>query len=989
MNMATSLFYLSLAMAVYAVYRIFRGSPALRFSAPVKRALVLALRSLAAVALILAFFDLKIALEHHGVNYIVLIDNSWSMRDNVAKAVRESSKMLEKLLAAENSTAQYISFGSRAAVEKINMSRENNVVRPPRAVTGSGGTNIENALEFGAALASENACNKMIVFTDGAATEGSSPGAAGRLKASGVEVYPFCFEQTLGYDVILTSVKVPASSVIDRRFEGRVSVEVKNCDGLRGAQLRVYRDSSLIVSRNVALAKGYNTFRFDDAVDRVGYARYTAFIDHPADGNVHNNTMYAFCDVAGTPRILLVSNAEKGGRAAALFETLGYEVSRVEPEELGSGMADLLRYKLIVLNDVAFGEMKAKAVRALKSFVVDFGGGLIMAGGDNSFGNGGYMMTPLEDLAPVTMDVKDKAKVVSCAIIFIVDKSGSMAEMSTGFADDGMLKIDLAKEAVIESAKLLLPKDRAGVMAFDHDFKWVSLPVGGADIGTLIEKTAQLVADGGTSMYGALEESFKEIKKEKVTTRHLVVLTDGITAGADFDSLVAKFKGDGVTLSCVGLGRDADVPFLSRLAQKGGGRFYFCEEAAALPAIFVQETLKSTRNLIVEEVFTPQAVTLQPLFKSFTADALAGMPPLTGYIASTLKPNATLYLKAKNGEPILATIQCGLGKTAGFMFDLYARWSADFIKWPEFPLLLENTVKYLMRLESSSNLAWNAERSGDVLELTVKTLDSAGRYINFLDSALVYNDAAGDYKTAEIVQTAPGTYAARIKLEKEGNYFFSLTQTGREGEAFHGVYGYSYPYSDEYASRGGAGDGDALARIARDTGGKMIDEKNYYEALTGGRPAARTKKLPVRNFLLQLAMLLFLIEVLLWRVDFSAETFDDVKKRAAALLEMVVPRPGDGAGKQHSESMGRLLQVKDGLKKSAAPSAAVDGGGSDGNAGISAAPHAGPAPVSPVQPPLSQPDSAGAPAKEKPGASDDKDEGPGGFTKKLLKIKKK
>lgn len=983
-------FYLSLVMAVYVVYAIFDGSAALRFSSPFKKYAVLTLRALVLIILILAFLDLKITLDYYGTNYIVMIDNSWSMKDNMAKAVRESSAMLEKLLAAKNTTAQYISFGSRAAVEKINLSSKNIYMRAPRAVTGTGATNLETALEFGTALASDDSNNKIILFTDGGQTEGDCGRAIGRLKGAGIEVYPFRFEQTLGYDVILTSVKVPASSVIDRKFEGRVSLELKNCDYLDGSQLRIYRDNSLILNKAVGLSRGFNTFKFEDAVDKVGYARYTAFVENPADKNSHNNTMYAFCDVAGTPRILLVSDVDKGARAASLFELTGYDVVRVEPAELSANMEELLRYKLIVLNDVPFGDLRLKAVKALKSFVTDFGGGLIMAGGDRSFGNGGYMLTPLEDLAPVTMDIKDKSKVVSCAIIFIVDKSGSMAEMSFDFDNDRMLKIDMAKEAVIAAIELLLPKDRAGVMAFDHDYKWVSLPVSAADKEDLIEKTARLVADGGTSMYGALEESFKEVKKEKVTTRHLVALTDGITSSGDFNTLVAKFKNAKVTLSCVGLGRDADVPFLSGLAEKGGGRFYFCEEAAALPSIFVQETLKSTRNLIVEETFTPETSALNPLFKSITAGALSRMPQLKGYVASTVKPNASLYLKARNGDPLLATIQCGLGKTAGFMFDLYGRWSVDFLKWPEFGLLLENTVKYLLRPDFSSNIVWTASREGDTLDLSVKTIDAGGKHINFLRSALVYNDADNNYRTAEVVQTNAGTYSAKVKLEKEGNYFFSLTQAGSGGESYHGVFGYSYPYSDEYASRDGGG--ELLTVMARETGGRMIDEKNFYAALSGKTEQVKSKRMAVRNFLVQLAMFLFLLEILLWRVDFSAETFRDVKKRIATLLEAVMPQKQTAVG--HSESVGRLLHIKGGRKKpedafnSGAPS---DARTSAPAVNVSADSACRP-PSSSIAPPTTGPGAASPSAdnfaqNKAPGAVKEDDE-PGGFTKKLLKIKR-
>lgn len=966
----------------------------MRYSSQFKKYAVLFLRSIALSALLLAFFDIKFPLNYYGVNYIVIIDNSWSMKDNIAKAVRASSNMLEKLLKTPDSAAHYISFGAKAAVEKVNMSSKSIFMRPPRALTQNNATNLQNALEFGVALADDDSDNKIILLTDGNQTAGDYKNAIGRLKGANIKVYPFHFERPSNYEVILTSLKVPAANIINQKFEGRVGVEVKNCDGLAGSQLRIYRDNKLISNSTVNLNRGHNTFKFSDSIGGEGYFRYTAFIENAADKNTHNNAMYAFCEVGGTPKILLVSSDKKAPYITALFENMKYQISVIEPSELPVNLDELMPYKLIVLNDVAFTDMKFRAVKTLKSFVSDFGGGLIMAGGDNSFGNGGYMQTPLEDLAPVTMDIKDKAKVVSCAIIFIIDKSGSMAEMSTGFESDNMLKIDLAKEAVIASIELLMPKDRVGVMAFDHSYKWVSLPVSAADKSDVIEKTAQLVADGGTSMYGALEESFNEVKKEKVTTRHLVALTDGITSQADFNALAAKFEDAKVTLSCVALGRDADVPFLNSLAQKGGGRFYYCEEAGALPSIFVQETLKSTRKLIVEEIFTPAVVNLQPVFASISADSLAGMPQLKGYVASTIKPSATLYLKAKNDDPLLAVIQCGLGKTAGFMFDLYARWSADFIKWPEFGLMLENTVKYLLKPDSSSNIICSADRDGDMLDITIKTLDSKGRYINFLESSLSYSDAANNFKTAEVVQTNAGIYSARVKLEKEGNYFFSISQKGRGGESFHSVFGYCFPYSDEYASTdSGAG---VLADIARGTGGRIIDEDNFHSALSGGPNKAKTKRMAVRNYLVQLAMLLFLLEILLWRVDFSAETFVSIKKRISDIFDILIPRPAPEG--EHSESVGKLLHIKDKKNKvstfSGAPKTtdlplqpdsvnypAASGSKADGKLPSEGA-------NAPDSENTSSPGTKDNNGASGAGSNDENDCSGGSFTKKLLKIKK-
>src|SRR2546425_5799523 len=79
----------------------------------------------------------------------------------------------------------------------------------------------------------------------------------------------------------------------------------------------------------------------------------------------------------------------------------------------------------------------------MRDYVRDYGGGLVMIGGEESFGLGGYYRAPVEEALPVTMEVKQKVEIPSLAVVLSIDRSGSMA-MST---DEKVTKLDLAKEA--------------------------------------------------------------------------------------------------------------------------------------------------------------------------------------------------------------------------------------------------------------------------------------------------------------------------------------------------------------------------------------------------------------------------------------------------------------------------------------------------------------------------------------------------------------
>lgn len=96
-------------------------------------------------------------------------------------------------------------------------------------------------------------------------------------------------------------------------------------------------------------------------------------------------------------------------------------------------------------------------MESIRAGVRDLGMGLIMVGGEDSFGPGGYLHTPVEQALPVHMDLKGKKKIPSLGLMLVIDKSGSMSETS-----GGVCKVELAKEAAAQAASVLDARDRVG-----------------------------------------------------------------------------------------------------------------------------------------------------------------------------------------------------------------------------------------------------------------------------------------------------------------------------------------------------------------------------------------------------------------------------------------------------------------------------------------------------------------------------------------------
>ena len=92
-----------------------------------------------------------------------------------------------------------------------------------------------------------------------------------------------------------------------------------------------------------------------------------------------------------------------------------------------------------------------RQMEVARTYVQDLGGGLIMLGGDQSFGLGGYYKTTLEEILPVRSDFEKEKEKPSLAMMLVIDKSGSM----------GGEKIEMAKDAARAAVELLGPATRS------------------------------------------------------------------------------------------------------------------------------------------------------------------------------------------------------------------------------------------------------------------------------------------------------------------------------------------------------------------------------------------------------------------------------------------------------------------------------------------------------------------------------------------------
>ena len=301
---------------------------------------------------------------------------------------------------------------------------------------------------------------------------------------------------------------------------------------------------------------------------------------------------------------------------ARVLQVQGYAVV----ESLAERFADhrrLSAYDLLVLDNVPAFKLSQAKMENIEQYVRDLGGGLLVIGGSQSYGAGGYYRTPLERILPVDMRPPARLDMPHVALLFVLDKSGSM-----GAGPEGSTKLDLAKAAAIAAADIMNPTDQVGILAFDASWDW-ALPFRPVGKGEWIsDQLSSVESDGGTDMYKAMVEAYRA-SPGRGAIKHVLVLSDGLTDKADFHSLVTRMAREGITVSTVSVGNDADIQLMADIAKDGKGRGYVALDPQTIPQIFTTETLLISRDLLIEKSVTPRIVRRRPAERDFSGFAAA------------------------------------------------------------------------------------------------------------------------------------------------------------------------------------------------------------------------------------------------------------------------------------------------------------------------------------------------------------------------------
>ncbi|MBI4627477.1 MAG: VWA domain-containing protein, partial [Candidatus Rokubacteria bacterium] len=699
------------------------------------------------------------------VNVLFLLDFSDSVslaaRERAYRFVAEAAKHMKP--GDRNSV---IAFGEEPVVDQPLAARPT-IERPHVQVDGRG-TNIFQAVQLALAMLPPGQANRIVMLTDGRQNGGNALAGAQGAKDAGADIFYVAAPLTFTQEVVAESLVLPQEVKYGEPFQARVVAwSHRDTQG----RLSLFRNGEFLGSQMVRFQAGKNVFSYRQALDVSGIHVYQAALEVEGDTIEDNNRTVGTVVVRGRPQVLLADRDKGHAQSlAGALRSQNIEVTVVEPDAIPKDVAGLGRYDGVVLSNVSSLKLTRVQMGHIRDYVREHGGGLLMVGGEESFGLGGYYRTPVEEALPVTMDVKQKVEIPSLAVVLSIDRSGSMA-MST---DEKVTKLDLAKEAAHLVVDLLDDRNEVGVMSWDTEFIW-DVPVRSArDKGAVHHAIATIKAGGGTDGYPALKESYAVLFERPALLKHVIFLSDGQMTRGDFQGLLRRMAKDKITVSTVAIGKDADLQLMVDVAKWGKGRFYYTEDSQTIPRIFTLETQLASKASLVEQPFKPQLTA--PGHEAMQEIDWRGVPPLGGYVATTVKSTAELVLMSHQEDPVLATWRYGLGRAAAFTSDAKAKWGTLWLRWRDFNKFWAQLTRWTLRSGSRSDTVARVERRDDVGEVIVDAIDGKGDFINFLDSQVGVVAPNRERTVVDLEQVGPGRYRGRFPAPREGVYLVGMAQ---------------------------------------------------------------------------------------------------------------------------------------------------------------------------------------------------------------------
>ncbi len=874
---------------------------------PIRRWVAIGLRCLLVLLLTLALAELRLRKPNDTTTVFFLVDRSQSVPQDISpddptltdRRWQRIKDFVEKSVfkrgaGHERDQAGVIAFGRRPRIV-LPASDVPRVNLDDASLSGVDTTYTDIAAAIKLALASfpEGTAKRIVLISDGNENLGNAVEQARIARQNGVQidVVPLASGYRNENEVLVERVEAPPMTEQGARLPIRVLVRSYNPRPVTGTlKLEQLSEGKAAVPvaiepgpgvkergppALVQLRPGLNAFSFKQSLEAVQRSYTYQAVFQPLESvtdtgavarglpgdRVQNNSASTHVVALGRRRVLFIEARDKAGAHDHLIQRLQaageskFQVTSITSDQLPIAKTDmgvfLSNFDCVVIANVPAEELGDEQQEMIRSNTYDQGCGLVVIGGRESFGAGGYQGTPVEKALPVDCDIKS---------IKVAGKGGLVLVMHASEADNGnALQKQIAKLAISK----LGPADMCGVIYYSFNHIWhIPFQDVGVNRASMLRQVDRMQPGDMMDFDPALLMATTELTKpaHHLATKHIIVISDG-DPQLNNPGYLQTMKRAGVTCTTVGIATHGapENTKMTQMATATGGKAYLNPPPRAIPAIYIKETRLVSQSFLYENRFVPR---LQ--IASGPTDKLSGaLPPLFGFVRTTLKQNPLVEMGIEGPPtldqrfPILASWQYGLGKAVAFTSDARTTasgvasaprvlgWDRDWAGSDVYLKFWEQVIGWALRGVETGKLSIATEYRDGKVRVTVSARDDKNRPLTDLRLQSMVTPPAQQQAGAKPIelkfaQKSSGEYEAEFKAEEEGTYFINALarrtvkqiKDGKEVEVEESDSirsGVTLPYSPEFADL--ESNSGLLRKLAEMTDGQEYDEMQLPEAV--------------------------------------------------------------------------------------------------------------------------------------------------------------
>ena len=867
-----------------------------------RRVLAVALRCAVIIILSVLLARPMLTRKNQRLTLIVVIDRSQSIPPDLQQAGLE---YLRRALAAKDPRDRLavVDIAEVASISKL--PSVDTELRQRNLTLRGDQTRLADGIQMAMAIAPPDTAVRILLISEGNQTAGDLKEAAQLAAANKIpiDVLPiyYNYDREVIFKRLAVASRARSGQTVSLRFI------LSSTSNTRGRLLLNLNDKpvdlapgSEQIAAPVELQPGTNVKTVSVPLGSRGIHEFDAvFIpdDPNADRITQNNRASAITYVAGPGHVMVVD--ADGSTAPTLSRALqnsDIDVRNVPAPEFPDNLVNLMSTDAVILVNTDISHFTYEQQEMLCRYVTDLGGGLIMVGGAQSFGAGGWIGSPVADVLPIDLDPPQKKQLPKGALVLIMHA----CEMPKGNY--------WGKRVATVAIKTLSRLDLAGVLAYNWQGSgdWVFPLAEVGDKKAVVAAIDNMVMGDMPSLHTHLQEAYDKLSVCEAAQKHVIVISDG-DPQPPTKQLLNQCRQAGITVTGVVIfpHNPNDKQSLLRVARLTGGRFYDVTNPHQLPQIFIKEAQVVRRSLIVEETFSPSLTfSLTQIIKGLNFP----LPNLDGYVLTGPKGGLSQVIFSSNeGDPVLATCQSGLGRCVAFTSSVDSRWAANWLQWPGFERFWEQTVRWAARPAQSSDCEVFADVQGRDVTVNVEALDQEGDFLQLanIEGQVIAPDASA--KPVELTQIGPGQYRGRFRAGGSGSYVVNLRyrRLGETAKTRLAQATVTVPFAPEF--RDLSDNAPLLKEVGEISGGRILGaDPNQVELFDYSGVKFPETHLPLTRKLMFIWLALFLADVAVRRIA--------VDFRAAARRIVTVARSLRG-GRKAGQTIDRLKLARQKLRE--------------------------------------------------------------------------